>query len=950
MNNRSPRRDLILLVDGHALIHRAFHAVPPLSVRKTGEPTNAVFGFANTLLKAMGDLQPDYIAVAFDRSAPTFRHIAYDAYKAQRTRAPDELMVQFARVHELVDAFNIPSYELDKYEADDVLGTLAVQAVDCGLDVIILTGDADAFQLINENVRVLRPSRTFSETQLYDAAAVQERYGVRPDQIADLKGLTGDSSDNIPGVPGIGEKTAAKLLQTFGRVEDLVEGLDAVTPPRIQEILRAHADQALRSKDLATIRCDAPVTLDLASAHRSAYDRAQVVELFRELEFRSLIGRLPEGEAGRLGDRAARGAAEVADPAEALPAPAQNLELIDTPERLHALADRLRAAGRFVFDLETTSREAMRAKLVGFAFSDRYGDAFYIPVGHGLYQEPGTMLPMELTVAPSEQRQLSEAEVLAVLAPIFEDPTIEKVAHNAKYDMTVLEEHGVRVRGMTFDTMIAAYVLNESGLSLNDLALTRLNIELQPITELIGQRRSQQILMSQVPAIDAARYAGAQADVTGRLRDLLERDLHEDGLWELFAEVEMPLVPVLVTIERNGVALDTGFLREMSQRLDGQLRALEQQIYDAAGHPFNINSTQQLGKLLFEELGLPSGKRTRTGYSTDASVLDGLRGRHAIVDLILEFRQLIKLKSTYIDALPGLINPKTGRVHTSFNQTVASTGRLSSSDPNLQNIPIRTALGREIRRAFIAGGDGEQNYLLSADYSQIELRILAHVTRDPRMVSAFEQGLDIHASTAALMRGVPIEKVTADDRRLAKTTNFGVIYGISDYGLFIRTELSRAEAQRFIENYFQTYPGIKRYIDTTKAEAFEKGFVHTLLGRRRPTPEVQSSNYQVRQAAERMAVNMPIQGTAADMIKLAMIEIQRQIEERGLRSKMILQVHDELVFEVPEAELETLKPLLHDAMCQAFPLTVPLEVEMKVGRTWAEVEPVRQEVALEALA
>ena len=902
-----------MLFDGNALIHRAFHALPPFTVRRTGEMVGAVYGFALMLLRVLTELKPTHCAIAFDTKAPTFRHQMFDQYKAQRPPTPDELVNQLGRVRQLVEAFRIPIFELDGYEADDVLGTLSHQASQQGIDTIIVTGDADTMQLVSPRVKVLypRPGRSFSDTVLYDEAAVSQKYGVGPEHIADFKGLVGDASDNIPGVSGIGEKTAAKLIQQFGSMEQIYTHIDEVTPPKLREKLVAGEAIARQSKELATIVTQTPVTLDLEECQSSRYDRNQAVELFRELEFLSLIPKLPGAEAEGAESTSAQVTAR---------SPEGDYHLVTTNADLDGLLGRLSAVRSFAVDTETTSLDAMSAELVGISIAPAPGEAYYIPVGHTILDEV-TQLPL--------------AQVIGRLKPPLEDAGLAKLAHNGKYDMAVLAQHGVNVSNLAFDSMVAAYLLGEKSLGLKALALGKLGIEMTLISELIGSG-AKQIPMSQVGIKKTADYACADADMTIRLTELLDAELRGQGLWQLFADVEMPLVPVILGMERNGIALDTELLRGMSQDIGAQLTGLEAEIHSLAGHEFNINSPKQLASVLFEELQLPSGRKGKGGYSTEASVLEELRQQgYRIVELILEYRQLSKLKSTYIDALPGLINPRTGRVHTSFNQTRTATGRLSSSEPNLQNIPVRGELGRQVRQAFVTPYGTR---FLAGDYSQIDLRALAHLSQDPSLLSAFQHDEDVHSATAAQLFGVAASQITPEMRRLAKTVNFGVIYGMSDYGLEQATELSREEAAEFIAAYFEKYPGIKKYLESTKEQARKDGYVQTILGRRRFIPEINASNRQVRESAERMAINMPVQGTSADIIKVAMINLYREIGRQHLESKMLLQVHDELIFEVPEAELEAMRQLVPRIMSTALPLSVPLKVDTKTGTNWGEME------------
>jgi len=905
------KKSLLVLFDGNAIIHRAFHALPPLTVSKTGEAIGAVYGFVSMLLKTINELKPTHYAIAFDRPVPTFRHKLFDQYKAQRPKTPDELVSQLGRVRQVVEAFHIPIFELDDYEADDVLGTLSRQSSEQGIDTIIVTGDADSMQLVSPRVKILypRPKGSFSDTMLYDEAAVNQKYGVKPEHIADLKALMGDPSDNIPGVSGIGPVAATKLIQQFGSIEEIYAHIDEVTPPKLQTLLQQNEALARQSKELTTIVIQTPVTLNLDDCQVSHYDRQELAELFRELEFFRLLPKLPEVET----------ASETLAQVEAKPILKQDYHVVNTASALDEMLNRLLSTKSFAFDLETTSLDAISAQLVGISLSPAAGEAYYIPVGH---------------VGWGQVEQLPLAQVLDSLKPLLEASDLDKTAHNSKYDITVLAEYGVAVNNLTFDTMIAAHLLNEKSLGLKALAFSRLGIEMTPITALIGSG-AKQLSMSQVEVNQAADYACADADMTLRLTELLKPELHQQGLWSLFAEVELPLVPVLISMEREGIALDTDLLRQMSYRLGEQLLRLEAEIYNWAGHQFNINSPQQLSSVLFEELKLPSARKTKSGYSTGASILEELRGVHPIIEHILEYRQLAKLKSTYIDALPALLNPKTGRVHTSFNQARTATGRLSSSEPNLQNIPVRGELGKQVRQAFIAP---PSSCLLAGDYSQIDLRVLAHLSQDKSLLDAFLRDEDIHTATAARLFSVDASQVTPDMRRLAKTVNFGVIYGMSEYGLEQATELSRNEATQFITSYFAQHPGVEQYIESTKQQVRQKGYVQTLLGRRRYIPEINSSNRQVREAAERMAINMPVQGTSADIIKVAMINLHQEMQKRQLKSKMLLQVHDELIFEVPQDELEEMRRLVPETMSTAVKLSVPLKVDIKTGNNWGEME------------
>jgi DNA polymerase-1 len=903
-------KPLLLLFDGNALVHRAFHALPPLTQPKTGEMVNAVYGFASTLLKVFADFKPTHWAVAFDRPTPTFRHEMFEEYKAQRPAMPEELKGQIRKVHQLVEAFHIPVFEIDGFEADDVLGTLSKQADEEGIETIIVTGDNDMLQAVLPRVKTLAPRRTFADTILYDEEAVEQKYGIKPDHLPDLKALAGDVSDNIPGVPGIGEKTATKLLQQYGSLQGIYDHIDDVTPGKLQNTLREYQTQAFQSKELSTIVKDVPIKLDLKTCQVSHYDRSEVARLFQELEFINLLPRLPHMKAE---DSSSAGAGLV--PAHLS---AAKSHMVNTETAMEQLMGELGKAQGLAIEVETTGEKAMMADLVGIAISPARGEAFYIPQGHqGLNQPP----------------QLPPSQVTTRLKPILENVNISKIAYNGKHVMAVLAGSGTKLENLNFDPMLAAYLLGEKSLGLKALAFSKLGMEITTPAELTGTGKKQTSL-SLLEANRVADHACTSVDIVWSLRENLEVELRQQGLWRLFTEVEMALIPVLVAMEENGILLNTDLLREMSLEMGKELLKLEKEIYGSVGHQFNINSPQQLGKVLFEELRLPQSRKTKTGYSTEASVMEALRGVHPIIEFILQYRQLSKLKSTYVDALPALINRRTGRVHTSFNQTGTTTGRLSSSDPNLQNIPIRTEMGNKIRRAIIAPPGA---YLLSADYSQIDLRVLAHLSQDPGLIAAFTQDEDIHATTASKLFGISVGEVTSEMRRNAKTVNFGVVYGMSDYGLEQATNLSREEAARFITLYFERYPKVKEYLEATKEQARKLGYVQTVLGRRRFLPEINSANRMVREAAERMAINAPVQGTSADIIKIAMINLQREMERRNLKSKMLLQIHDELLFEVPEAEVAEMKSLVGELMPRAVELSVPVKIDIKLGRNWAEM-------------
>ena len=918
------RTPLLILMDGHALVHRAWHAIrQPLTVQATGEEVRAVYGFLNSFLRTLSDWQPTHCAIAFDLPEPTFRHREFADYKAHRPPTPPELRGQFRRIRELVTVFGIPTYEMAGYEADDVLGTLSRQAEQMEIETLILTGDTDTLQLVSPRVRVLMSASTQKRT-MYDEAAVMERYGgLRPEILPDVKALQGDSSDNIPGVPGVGGKTAIRLISQYGSVEGIYDSLDSVTQARLRQSLSDNRDSAMQGKRLTTIVRDVPVELDLDACEFWRYDRTKVVDLLTELEFFSAVSRIPQP--AHADDETGSATSESAD------GPDLQYTTVDTEASLENMVAELTGRQNFAFHVEGSSRDPLRAEPVGIAAATEPGRVWYVPVGH------------------VEGRQLPLETVLARLGPLLESKTIAKSAHSANYGMTALERCGVAVRNLKFDTMLAAHLCGKKAVDLKALALDYFGHEMPPVTDLIGTGRKQ-ITMAQVEIDRASRYACEQADFAGRLHGVLGTELGKKKSTDVFEQVEMPLAPVLVRMQLNGVALDLELLSEMSSELAERLSAIETGMFDLVGHEFNLNSGRQLGGVLFDELRLPPTRRTKTGYSTDAAALDGLkellnRGEAddidpralEVLDQVLEYRQLSKIKSTYVDALPTLVNPATGRIHTSYNQTGSATGRVSSNDPNVQNIPVRTELGRRVRRAFVAGGAPE-HCLLAADYSQIELRVLAHISQDPGLIDAFRRDEDIHAATAASVYDVPMDGVTAEMRRIAKIMNFGVLYGLSAYGISRQTDLAADEGAAFIDTYFGKYPGIRSYVDSTKAEVARTGYVETLMGRRRYIPEISSGNRMVRASGERMAINMPIQGTAADILKIAMVRIQERLDDLGLASMMIIQVHDELIFEVPSDEMGRMKEIVMELMPSAMALAVPLNVDLKTGYTWGDME------------
>ena len=909
--------DRIVLVDGHALLYRAFHALPATMATSSGELVNATFGFASMLLDALRTFSPAYVAVAFDKGG-SFRDQLLETYKAHRPPMPDELRQQQDRVREVVEALGFPVFTAPGYEADDVIGTLGRVAVQHGVEAYILTGDTDTLQLVSDDgVRVVLPGtqNRFSDFRVYDTAKTVERYGFAPSLVADYKALVGDKSDNIPGVKGVGEKTATGLLQKFGPIEQWRDHLDEITPPRVRDNIKEHYDDALRSKKLTTIVTDVALSFDLEACRIHDYDRERVVELFRVLEFRSLLAKLPEHAA--------------AQPTTDRSDHAFTAHVITDAAELPALAARLREAGSFAFDTETTSTDPITGALVGISLAVGGKEAWYLPVGH-----------------TSTEQQLTVPDVRTHLGPVFSDASITKIAHNAKFDLLAFERAGLPLVGLVFDTMLAAYLLGETSVGLKELAFTRLGIEMSPITTLIGTGRNQ-ITMAQVPLAQAAEYAALDAYATLALVEPLRDDLQKRNNLSLLDEIEMPLIPILTEMEHTGITVDPDYLGTLSMRLDEQITILERDVYALAKHEFKIGSPQQLSVVLFDEMSVPHGKKNATGYSTASTELERLADEHEIVRAVLEWRQLSKLRGTYVDTLPLLINPETHRIHTSFNQAVASTGRLSSSDPNLQNIPIRTEIGREVRRAFVAGNTpdttlfgGEPAVLLACDYSQIELRIFAHISRDDALLEAFNSGQDIHNATAAEMFGMPYDAVDSQARRVAKTINYGIIYGISAHGLAPRAGITWKEADTAIKRYFERLPGVKRLLDSILEDAREHGYVSTLLGRRRYFPEIHSRNPNIRQQAERAAQNAPIQGTAADIVKLSMLKVREALTREGLRAIMLLQVHDEIVLEVPASELDRTCEVVTQVMEHAFSLIVPLEVEAEAGLNWGDLKAI----------
>lgn len=930
----------LYLIDGHALAYRTFFALnngPSAGRWQTslGEPTAGVYGFATVLMKFLETEKPDYIAVAFD-TGKTFRDAMFPEYKATREKMPDDLKVQINRIRQMVDAFNIPRLEMDGFEADDVLGSIAKQAAAQGLGVKIITGDRDLLQLVGGLIIVSLPEggKLADSRDYINDADVIAKFGVPARLVVDYKALVGDTSDNIPGVKGIGEKTAQTLYSTYSSLDDIYEHIEEI-PGKIKTKLEENKEMAYMSRDLAQIRTDLDINLDLTHAKADQWDLTVVEDFFKEMEFRSLLPKLQslkgivavktpvvapvKNQMSMFDIQPTR----VVTPLEVRPASALNVKIVDSDQTLAELAQALSSAKVISFDTETTSTNEMQAKLVGISLATEAGTGWYIPVAHA----NDTNLPLP--------------NILDVIAGPMRDPAIRKIGHNLKYDYLILARNGLRVTPLSFDTMIAEWVIDPTSrnLGLKNLANVRLGDEMTHIDELIGKGKTQ-ITMDLVSVADAAPYAAADAETCIRLMAQMEREISRDHLEKVFYEIEMPLISVLAEMELKGVLLDLPFFEQFSKELNLSLATLESQIYQLVGKTFNINSTQQLSDVLFKNLGLTPpdrGKKTASGhFSTSADVLENMRGQHTVVDLVLEQRELAKLRSTYVDALPGAVDPDSGRVHTSFGQTGSVTGRLSSNNPNLQNIPVKSELGRKVRNGFIAD---EGKVLLSVDYSQVELRLVAVMAQDQAMLAAFRAGQDIHSATAAAIEKKPLSEVTKDMRRNAKAVNFGLIYGMSAFGLTRTTDLTLAQSEDFVKKYFEQFPGVKGYLETTKKLAAEQGYVSTLLGRRRYFPALTGMmNYQMRGREEREAINAPIQGTAADIMKLAMIQLPPALEAAGLKTQMLLQVHDELLLECPVGELPEAVRVVQSVMENAYPLEIPLETEARSGLSWGTLE------------
>ncbi|MFA5519568.1 MAG: DNA polymerase I [Spirochaetota bacterium] len=894
----------LFIIDGHALCYRAYFAFirNPL-VNSSGQNTSAIFGFSRMILTLIRDQNPDYFAIAFDPPVKSFRFNLYEEYKANRQKMPPDLKTQIEEIKNLVREIGIPVIESSDFEADDVLGTVAEKYSSPDIDVYLVTGDKDAYQLISDNVKIYANKKGISDFEIYTSDNIAEKTGLHPELIIDYMALMGDSSDNIPGVKGVGEKTALKLITEYSSLENIYENIESIKG-KTKTLLEDGKEMAFLSRDLVTIRKDVPIGLTIDELRFNGLNTEKAVEYYNSLEMNSIVrDYFPE-------------TAQLESSTEH---EKKDYRTIRTHEELSIMIKELKQAGLFAFDTETDSIKAVEAKLVGMSFSIKEKSGWFLPLqSKGLFSE-----------------EFPEPSIsISMIKPLLENPDLKKIGQNIKYDFIVLKNEDINLKGIFFDTMIASYLINPSELrhNMDDLAQKYLNYKTITFKELVGTGKNA-IALTDLPMDRLAEYAIEDTDITMRLYNIFAPMLKENGLEKLFNEIELPLINVLAEMEITGVKIDTLHFDEMKKNTLAMLDDIEKNIYREADQKFNINSTKELSAILFEKLGLRTVKKTKTGFSTDIKVLETLQGTHPIIDYLISYRTLNKLQNTYIESLPRLISKKTGRIHTSFNQTVTATGRLSSSDPNLQNIPARDDYGKKIRTGFVPGKD---SVIMSADYSQIELRLAAHFSNDENMLLAFSKGIDIHNMTASSVFGVPIDEIKPDMRRKAKIINFATIYGVSPYGLSQQAEISIKDAAVFIEKYFQTYPGFKNYIDKTVSFAKKHGYVETLCGRRRPVPEINSTTSFMREGAERAAINMPIQGTSADMIKIAMINIQNDLADKKMKSKMIIQVHDELVFEAKKDELESLKSIVTGRMEKAIKLNVPVVVDIALGENWGE--------------
>ncbi len=918
-----------VFIDAMSLAYRGYFAFinRPLST-KSGEPTSAVFGFVNQLLKIIEDTKPDHIAVAFDSKEKTFRHERYELYKSSRQEMPEDMVPQLKRIREIISAFNIPIYILPGYEADDLIGTACKSAEKKGFTCYVVTPDKDYIQLITDSTFLVKPGKATDEIIIVDKKKVKEELGIEPSQMIDYLALIGDKVDDIPGVAGIGEKTAQPLIQQFKSIEGIYKNIDKIDKKSIVSKLIENKENAFLSRELVTIKTDVPVKMNFDDAKFTEPDLKKLNQIFLELEFKSIALKVNKMFSSLEANETKKAIeqAEVKEESFSFDKSKVKYHLITTFKDAKALAEKLMQTELFVFDTETDSLDPFEVKLAGCSFCIKSKEAYFVATN--------PITESEGLFSNDLSERLPVDDFVKLFKPVLENKRIKKVCQNGKYDISVMRHYNINVENFYFDTMLASYVLDpDQKHGLDDLSEKYLNYKPIPLSELIGTKKEPAKIF-EVDAEQLSNYSCEDSDITFRLYEKLQNELIKEKLDKLAFEVEFPLVLVLEDMERTGVHIDRKALKDFSEELQSRMEYYTDQIYELAGEKFNINSTQQLQKILFDKLKLSRTTKTKTGYSTDARALESLKGEHQIIDLILDYRQVAKLKTTYADSLPKLIHPKTGRVHTSFNQTAASTGRLSSNDPNLQNIPIRTELGKEIRKAFVPR---DKNYLiLSADYSQIELRIMASICEDKNLIKAFNSGEDIHRSTAALVFQVKPEEVTADMRRKAKEVNFGILYGIGPFGLKSRLGISQNHAKDIIETYFGTFQNVKRFMNDSVNFAKEKGYAETLLKRRRYLKNINSNNKVVRQFEERVAINMPIQGTAADMIKLAMIKIHKEMEKKKFKSKMVLQVHDELVFDAHKEEINDLKPLIKNLMETALPLKVPVVVDIGVGDNWLD--------------
>lgn len=881
----------LYLVDGNSYVYRAFYAIRGLTNSK-GFPTNAIYGFTNTLLKLIREKKPDGVVVSFDSPALTERHRMFKEYKAQRPETPGELVQQLPHIRQMIEAFNIKIFEVPGYEADDLIGTIAKEAAKKGVNVFIVTADKDMLQLIDKNIKIYDPVKD----RILDEGYVKEKFGVGTERVTEFMALTGDAADNIPGIKGIGEKTAKELLTTFKGLDEILNHPEMIKKERLRSLIIENADLARLSQKLATIDTAVPVEFDIKEFGLKEPDWLNILSLFKEFEFTSLMKLIPSGVSLE-----------------------RNYEAVLSVDKLKDIASAIKKSTtrrEFAFDIEATGKNPMVDSLVGFSLSLEKETGYYVPLCHSYSGAP---------------LQINKTEALNMFAPFFENADIAKIGHNLKYDSMMLRQEGIITNGTLYDTMIASYLINPNkpNHGLAEVAFEYLSYRKKTFAEVLKKRGS----FADVPVEEATAYSAEDAVLALELKEILFKILKEADLERVYFEIEMPLIHVLSDMEEAGVKIDVDKLNDISKELSRELDSIQRRIYFLSGEEFNINSPKQLARVLFHGLGLTPGKKTKTGFSTEVGVLEELAASHELPREILTWRSLTKLKTTYVDVLPALINPKTGRIHTSFNQTATATGRLSSSEPNLQNIPIKGEWGKRMRETFIPE---KGSLLLSADYSQVELRILAHLSKDDVLIEAFRSGIDVHTKTASEIFGVSADKVTPEMRRTAKTVTFGVIYGISPFGLSETLSISRDEAKKYIEKYFDRHPGVKRYIETVLSDVKQKGYAVTLLGRRRPIPELKSQNQNTRAQGERLAINSPIQGTAADIIKCAMINIWRRLKQDRLSAKMILQVHDELLLEVPESELEIVQDILKTEMETVVQLEVPLKVDIGYGRNWAE--------------